>query len=256
MAYFARKLSYGAHDGEASASYMALLELAKKKGGKPVGFVLYRRIMQYFEPKENRNEMIRLKAETAGEAIKRFWPSEDTGEEFPGHKSNCWEKTTLWLDCVAVGGGYELFHPGTWVRVGTPSLWSKRRKKKPLQFGNLAHILLVHEAQLRGLENEKSDLEFGLESGSSDFEEYDDDNDCNYIPERNQVAYDLFREKIQEKISEVETEISSLTVAVKSTRAEMRYKVRRMFPKPIGRIPRRTLRKQNELRGHRYPAMI
>lgn len=255
MAYFARKLRYGAHDGDAGASYIALLELAKKKGGRPVEFILYRRIMQRYYPNENRNEMIRLKAETAEEAIRRFWPSDEgTGEEFPGNRSDRWKKTTLWLDCVAVGGGYEQFRSGTWVRVGKPSPWSQRRRKRPLQFGNPAHILLVHEARLRELEHEKSDLEFELESRSSDFEEYDNDNDCNYIPERNRTAYDFFRGKIREKIGEIETEISSAITTVKSTKAEMRYRVRQMFPEPAGKTPRRVSRRQRESQG--YPAMI
>src|SRR3989344_3776840 len=109
MAYFARKLRYGAHDGEAGASYMALIELAKRKGGVPVGFLLYRQIMQYNYPAENKVEMIRLDVKCAEEAIRRFWPlsKSGAGKEFPGHARPRWEKTTPWLVIVAAGGGHE-----------------------------------------------------------------------------------------------------------------------------------------------------
>lgn len=246
MAYFARKLRYGAHDGEAGASYFALLELAKKKGGRPVYFVLYRRVMQFNYPEENQTEMIRIKAKTAEEAVNRFWPSdtEGTGKEFPGLRSKRWKKTTLWLDCVAAGGAYEGFEynhdhrgirPGRWARVGTPSPWIKRRKKrKSLQFGNIGHILLAKQAQLRGLEDEESNLNSDLsclETG------YDEENDCNYVPEENEVQY----AHILEEIEKVREEIDFARMAVEVTKAEMRFKVRRTFPQPIGKTPKRIL---------------
>lgn len=254
MAYFARKLRYGAHDGDEGASYMALLELAKRKGGRPVGFVLYRRIIQYPSfgfPGESQTHMVRLKAAAAEEAIRRFWPwDERTGKEFPGHDSSRWEKTTLWLDLVAAGGGYERFgydnmHGkvcyGDWVRVGTPAPWCKRHKHRPPRFGDISHRLPELRARIRELEIEK----MHLESDISDLENYDDENDCNYVPEENENAV----ARIEEKIERVREDIAAAETNIEITKAEMRYKVYRMFPKPMGIFPKRISRAEARARG-------
>ena len=232
MAYFARKLRYAAHDGDANSGFVALIELARKKGGRPIGFVLYRLFIPYNFP-ASRIEMIRLTAKTAEDAVKRFWPGEDTGEEYPGFKSRRWEKTTRWLYPVVVA--YERFSPGTWVRVGTSRSWRRRRKKKSLQFGNISHILIVHQARLCGLEQEKFELEC--------------EHSC--IP-----GDEAMCAQVQEKIEEIREEISSILATIDSTKAEMRYRVYQMFPEKAGKIPRRVLRKQRDLQGHQYPAMV
>ncbi len=244
MAYFARKLQYGAHDGEESASYMALLELAKKKGGRSIGFVLYRRVIQYRFPNEDRTEMVRLNAETVEEAIKRFWPlGEGIGKEFPGERSDRWEKTTLWIDRVAVGGSYEQFRPGTWVRVGTPVSWLRRRgKKRSLRFGNLGHILLSHQLQLRALKEEKARIEYEFMCSLSNLEGYDIEECCNYVPKENEAAYARTQAVSQENIRRITEEIDSVLSVIDITEAEMRYQAYRMFPKPMGRTPRRLSR--------------
>ena len=246
MAYFARKLRYGAHDGEAGANYIALIELAKKKGGTPVGLLLYQRIIQYNFPVENRTEMIRLPVKTAEEAVKRFWSSDKEGEgkEFPGFHSKLWQKTTLWLDLVAVGGGYERFgyrydskgiHIGDWMRVGTPAPWSKRRgRKKPLQFGHLAHIILVDQARIRSIEEEIDEMKYQL----NELESYDDEGDCNYVPDYNQAEY----EAIEDGVAVFYGEISSIKAKIEAMRGKMRIQVRQMFPKPLGMIPKRVSR--------------
>lgn len=238
MSYFVRKLRYGAHDGEAGAHYIALLELAKRKGGTPIEFVLYRRVIQFNYPAEHRTEMIRLKADTAEEAIKRFWLSEGegTGKEFPGHSSVLWEKTTLWLDLVATGGGYERFgyeningnvHPGIWVKVGTPAPWSKRRKKKPLQFGNMGHILLARQSLLRGLVSEESML--AISASSSNL--FDEEREGIYAPEFGRRINGAYS-RVTKMLESIRAEIELAEASIKATRAEMRYRVRQMFPKP------------------------
>lgn len=243
MAYFARKLQYGAHDGDAGAHYFALLELARKKGGRPVGFVLYRRIMY---PAENRAEMIRLSAETADEAVRRFWPSDErgVGKEFPGHRSDKWEKTTLWLDSVATKCfGYkndcEGVRPGSWARVGTPAPWraARRKRKKPLQIGNLGHILLAHQARLRPLAEKQSSLRQKLLT----LETIDEDNGS-YVSEDDWDEYELVSAEMQE----VKDEIDLIHEDIARINAEMRYKVRRIFPKPMGLIPKRILRYERD----------
>ena len=255
MTYFARKLRYGAHDGEVGANYIALIELAKKKGGAPVGFVLYRQLIQFNYPAENLTEMIRLSAKTAEEAIKRFWPcwddKEDTGKEFPGHQSEKWIKTTLWLNFVAVGGGYEAFgyrhdskgiRLGRWVRVGTPAPWSKRRKnKKPLQFGLPAHIILVDRLRIRAVKEEKEELHRQL----NELESYDEDDNNNYVPEENQAEY----EAIENDIALLNDEIASIEAKIEALRGKMRSEVREIFPVPLGMVPKRASRPKPE-RGY------
>lgn len=250
MAYFARKLRYGACDDDGSAFYFALIELARKKGGRAVGFVLYRRTENFLVGglNKNRTEMIRLNAETTEEAIRRFWPSDEEGmgSEFPGHGSNRWERSTLWLNLVATGGGYERFgykndregiRLGNWARVGTPAPWAKRRKrKKPLQIGNLGHILLAHQARLRPLMEERGELQQKLLAlkTTGKYGDYVSDDDCE--------EYEL----VSGEMEKANDEISLIYADIVRTKAEMRYKVRWLFPKPMGLIPKRVLRYERE----------
>lgn len=256
MACFARKLHYGACDGEERASYFALIEFARKKGGKPTGFALYRRTINYLNT-TSQAEMVMLPvAETATEAIERFWPSDakGTGKEFPGHRSNQWKRTTLWLDFVAAGGGYERFgyewnnkhgrRFGSWAKVGTPALCSerrKRRKKKPLQVGNISHVLLKHKECLNGL----LDMRTGLRTKLYSFEEYEEGSACAYIPKENEEGYALALEALKK----MDDEIASVQASISATKDEMRYIVRRMFPEPAGLTPRRALRRARNHAG-------
>lgn len=240
MAYFARKLRYGAHDGEEGVSYIALIELAKKKGGKPAGFVLYYRRLQHGHPAI---KMIRLKAATAEEAIRRFWPyEEDGGEEFPGWRSSRWEQTTFWLNTVAVGGWFERFgykskngavRFGAWVKVGTPPLWRKRRQKKPIQFGNLARLILTLRGRLRRLEDEKMRLDWSL----FDFDADDEGSDCPCDKERNRVI----RSVLRRQIAEIEREIDAIGANITNKRAEMHRKLRRRVSMSAGKTPKQAI---------------
>lgn len=248
MAYFARKLRYGAHDGEEESQYLALIELARRKGGKPVGFILYFRCIRHGCSAEHQTKMIRFKAETAEEAITRFWPwDEGTGKEFPGWESSRWEWTTLWLNRIAAGGWFEGFgyrnedgkvRFGTWVKVGMPASWRSRRRKRPLQFGNLAHLILVLRARVRGFEDQKMRLDWSL----SDLEAYDEKDDCLYVPKRNEVAYI----EVRRQIAKIEREIDSVHADIANKKAEMRYKVHRMFPPPAGTTSKRITRRMME----------
>jgi hypothetical protein len=251
MAYFARKLRYGAHDGDAGAHYFALLELARKKGGRPIGFVLYRRIMY---PDKNRAEMVRLSAKTAEEAVRRFWPSDErgAGKEFPDHRSDTWQKTTLWLSHVATGGGHERFGYkndrggimlGNWARVGTPAPWraARRKRKKPLQIGNLGHLILVYQVQLHVLLEEWSVLMRKL----SGLEMRDRDDDGNFfVPKEDEAEFD----EISTEIGKLDDELDSVRADIARIEAEMRYKVRQMFPEPAGIVPKKILRIQKMYR--------
>src|SRR3989344_3232999 len=101
----------------------------------------------------------------------------------------------------------------------------------------LAEVLrLLIELKIRALKDEKMRLEWSL----NDLEGYDNDNDCNYIPEENELAYTAVRKQI----NKLEAEISSAEGSIANLTAEMRYKVRRMFPNPVGKTPKRALRQQ------------
>lgn len=245
MAYFARKLRYCAGGDEAGMHYVALVEVARKKGGRPVLFVLYRRVVQFNYWREDKTEMCRLGARTADDAVTRFWPSdiEKTGKDFPGWRGQHWEKTTLWLDVVGEGGAYERCgyrddesgaQYGRWTKVGTPAPWSRRRKRKVPRFGDISHRLPELRARIRELEDAARELRWeqkGLEA-------YDDENDSGYVPEENEEAY-ARAGKMIERINE---EISAVSAAILATKAELRAQVRRMFPQPAGLTPRRVRR--------------
>lgn len=177
MTYFARKLEYGAHDDEAGAQFMALLEIAKKKGGRPIEFVLYQRIMQYYYPSENVTRMIRFTATTAEEAIKRFWPwNEGTGKEFPGWESDRWEKTTPWLYPVAVGGSYEGVRPGDWVRVGVPAPWRNRHRKSGGKSCDTACQLRQLEREMRHVREQLLGARSDISVAEYNLRNFDDDD--------------------------------------------------------------------------------
>jgi len=226
---FARKLCYGAHDGEDQSSFMALIEFALKKGGAPTGFVIYFRIINRSFSSSNRTKMLRLKACTDKEAIQDFWPwGETRGKEFPGFDSDRWEKTTRWLDRVALG--YE----GMWVRVGTPSPCSARRKRK-LQFGNISQILHLKKLWLKGLEEDGRLFE--LQNELSILEEEDEEG-CTYVPEENNRLYAQVSEELDKILAELELAKGDIEI----TKAEMRYMVRQKFPEPLGKLRKRDRR--------------
>ena len=245
MAYFARKLRYGANDGENGATFMAFIELAKKKGGKPFAFMLYLYRVRYSDPVEHSVTMIRFKAETAEEAIRRFWPwDEGTGKEFPGWESDRWEKTTLWLYPVAVGGSYERYEIGAWARVPTPNPWAKRHKKKPLQFGNLSHVYLIQQKRLDALVEEKRELEYEIRNLNS----LDYDSGREYLAEEDEAEY----AQMSAELEELEEQVNLREAEMRATLQEIRDKVYRMFPGPAGLTPRRVLR-QRASEGRRMP---
>lgn|GEM_PF-3621698 len=228
---------------------MALIELAKKKGGRPVEFILYRRVIAY-DTCHDQIDSIKLEAASATEAIEKYWPWNEKGggKSFPGHDSDGWQQTTLWLDHVAAGGGaYERYgyggyengewveRFGSWARVPSgPSPWRSRRPKKRLQFGNLAHITLKHQVRLRDLENQRTRLEDTL----SDLKSWDEEGVDWYVEECNEVAHAA----VQKQIDKLAREIDVANATIRCVNEEMRAKVRRMFPTPAGKTPKRRIR--------------
>lgn len=234
MTHFARKLRYGAYDGDDCSSFTALIEFALKKGGPPSGFAIYYRIINHLYPDSDKIRMLRIEAKTADEANK-FWPwgwgaYKRTEKKFPGFDSDRWEKTTGWLDRVALG------HEGIWVRVGSPSPCSARRRKK-LQFGNISQILRIRELQLAALEQEYEGKLRGLQEDRSCLE-VEDSDDGVYVLEVNREEHT----QINREIAEIQAIFDAAKCDILATRCEMRYMVRQKFPEPLGKLRKRDLR--------------
>lgn len=62
--------------------------------------------------------------------------------------------STQWLHHVASGGAYGHFPEGTWVRVPIPRIGGRKRKKKPLQIGDLGYCYRVAKVEMEVLESE------------------------------------------------------------------------------------------------------
>jgi len=231
---FARKLCYGAHDGEDQSSFMALIEFAKKKGGPPSGFAIYYRIINHSYIDSDKIRMLRIEAKTVEEA-QEFWPwgaSKGVKKKFPGFESDLWEKTTRWLDRVALG--YE----GVWVRVGSPSPCSARRKRK-LSFGNISQILRIRELRFTGLELEYEEKLRGLLEDRSCLEIFNEDSDeGTYVLEENREEH----AQINKEIAEIQAIFDAAKCDILATKEEMRFIVRQKFPEPLGKLRKRDLR--------------
>ena len=229
MAYFARRLKYAACDGDGGASFIALIELAKKKGGKAVSFFLYRYTLHYWDGKSE-YDMIRLQEPTTAEEARCYFLFSEKSK-FPGDRSPLWKKTGRWLYAVSVGGWHERFSPGTWVKVCFPSPWKKRHKKRPLQVGNPAHIILSREYQLRLILEEKCSLERernDLESYSYETDDgFVDEADEGFIPDENLMEH----ARITQEITAVEEEIDGIYRDIRNLKDELRFKKARALGK-------------------------
>lgn len=247
---YARKLRYAARDdGEGScATYIAFLELAHRRDGPPIGYALYRRIMPYkgYDPSLQKTTMIELAPiASREEMVARYWLFPPKGQErndFPGYRSLLWRETTTWLDRVAAGGWYESGgwgdeeRPGQWMRVGSPASWKPRHKKKPLRFGFAAHIVLKLRAEMALLTehvNRLRDLQQELLS-------WDPEIDAEYVHGGDQQAFDELERQVNDLIEERSTIAKRVDDFVEGMRREVRAK----FPEPLGKTPKRVLRRE------------
>lgn len=209
MAYFARKIRYAAN----TCCFVALIEIAKKKGGRPIKFVLYRYGFHSFS-RGQIFEMIKFDCSQEDDARENFPYGPVVYEDpimefeknldFPKYmrRKNIWLKTTDWLYDVAVGGGYQLHPDGSWVKVGRPWRWKDRQKKKRkvLRFGELGHIYKVYEYILENLREERCGLDVSV---------YDDFG--NVIEEYQSKEL----EEINEEISRIEEKLNGLKEEMK-----------------------------------------
>ena len=228
MSYFARRLEYAACDGDGGASFIALIELTKKKGGKAADFFLYRYTLHYGDGKDE-FDMIRLQEPETADDARAYWMFREKSK-FPGNRSPLWKKTSRWLYAVSVGGWHEQLSSGIWVRVGIPSSWKNRHKKKALQVGNPAHILISLEYQLRLILEEKCSLERernGLESYSFEDEEFICESDEGFVPDENLTEH----VRITQEITAVEEEIDGIYRDIRNIKDELRFKKARALGK-------------------------
>ncbi|MCX6787978.1 MAG: hypothetical protein NT108_02320 [Candidatus Kaiserbacteria bacterium] len=126
MALFAHELRHGAYDMGAYLYFISLIELARKKGGPPIKFILFRHVLYRNFPEQSDSRMTRVNTEMA---VLALWPSDE--EAVQRDVLQCddrWKKTTSWLCLVAVDGWHEPFLRHEWVKVCEP----KKREKKPL----------------------------------------------------------------------------------------------------------------------------
>lgn len=201
MAYFARKIDYCACENE----FVSLIEIAAKKGGEPIKFVLYR-YNSYFKP-----EMVEFgpglkkdakKAFPYGPIIYEDVPENEIVEELPRPRKNPWQKTTKWLYKVGAGGGYQICPKGTWIKIGRPAPWKKRRRKLRLKIGELGHILLLKKRRIEVLHEIESNLRSQLD----------------YSEEPEIV------EESEESLEKIKTTISKEWADIEALKSEMRFR--------------------------------
>lgn len=214
---FAKKLKYvGSEDG-----FAALIEIARKKGGKPLKYILYR------YNGGNSREMIEFKPEEKKLAEKSFpfgpiiYDEELLKNGLPKHmcRINPWKRTTHWLFDVAVGGGYEVHPHGTWAKVGLPAPRKTSRKGKSLRFGNLGQILAIKKELLKKLEQEEIDLmneRVGMGC------------DCGPLPEWPCTCEDIQpNEALERQLEEKEKEIEKVACEIFILKERMRYVIKK-----------------------------
>lgn len=190
MSFYAREIEFCASDE--SGAYVALIAIAKKKGGKPIKFVLYRFLSigpkGMFESIEfsGSQEKEATKAFPYGPVVYRPIKEELEGlqglmEEgkLPRTRVSQWKMTTDWLSNVAVGGSR--YPRGTWVTLRKrPYTWRKsgprKERKLRLKFGELRHILLKLKMDKKEAELDLSVL--GYEESPDELDKIGKEIDC------------------------------------------------------------------------------
>lgn len=126
---YTRKLDYAADDE--TGAYVALIAIAKEKGGEPVKFIVYR-FRSSIGPK-GMFDMIEFPGSQESAARKAFpygnagyipldeemeWKREGVEKGWcPRTRINAWKETTDWLWDISVGGSYKVHPDGEWVKI-------------------------------------------------------------------------------------------------------------------------------------------
>lgn len=154
MALFAKRLENWASE----VMYGAILAIAKKKGGAPISYIVYRYI-----PAEDGTCFMMRPCFSQKEAKKLV--TSGPQEEFM--------VTSSWLNHVATG-----FWGDGWMRVPTPRIGGRQRGRKPPLFGDLGYFYRKAKAEefeahehLKAIERELDELieEYGVKLASKRF---------------------------------------------------------------------------------------
>lgn len=142
MAYFARKIRYAA----SPTSFIAFIVIAKKKGGEPIKYIVYR---AHFNDPKAPSGVYEMAEFNSLEDMKRYMPFGGLIEK--------WKKTTDWLYKVGTGGCFQEHRKGTWVKICSPYFRKRKKKKFVPKFGNLRHMLLIARKERELIEKELSE---------------------------------------------------------------------------------------------------
>lgn len=228
MAFYARKLRHCVNHKVGVC--VALIEITKKRGMFPVKFVLYRSI-----GRGGIFESIDFAGNKRKTAIKAFpfgpITFDDRARELMRKGVsrprciNLWEKTTDWLNNVAVGGAYT---DGAWVKVGKPNTWRQRhargKKRTRLKFGSLEHKLLVIRKEI-----------FCLKGQTSEKREELDLLHLKYNNEKGEAAWGLLSKKVAaaDALKALEAAIDDMKATESRIVAEMTYVRDKKFPPTV-----------------------
>lgn len=235
---FAKKIKYGADDEV--GTYVALVAIAKKKGGKPIKFVLYRFLS--IGPK-GMFESVEFSGSQEKEAVGAF-PSgpiiyRPIEEEFEWNRDlidqgvilrgriNPWKKTTNWLSNVAAGGAFRAYPDGAWVKTRKrPYTWRKNgpreKRRLRLRFGSLEHRLLVIRKEISCLKGQISEKRTEIKIRHRE-----------YNNEKGETAWRLLFKNVdmEKEIDMLEAEVDELEAEETRIIAEMKYVRDKKFPR-------------------------
>lgn len=200
MALFAKKVEYWA----SMTSYVALLIVAKKKGGTPISHIVY----AYNSPE-------------APFVMRSFFSHEDAKKgaisQLAGYFSKSWDGfivTSSWLHRVASGGGYQYFAEGTWVRVPVPKLKHRFRKRRSVQFGDYGFLYRQAKEELSLIKSDYNSTRVEIDSMNyniaSGYEE--DENELE--------ALETTRDQLEEKMRISATKVNNLLNEMRFVRSK------------------------------------
>lgn len=240
MAHYAKRIRYGADDEV--GVYVALVAIAKKKGGKPIKFVLYRFLSVgpkgMFESVEFSGSQEKEAEESFPSGPITYRPIE---EEFEWNRDlieqgvilrgriNPWKETTNWLNCIAAGGSHRAYPDGAWVKLRKrPYTWRKdgprKKKKLRLKFGSLEHRLLAVREEIACLKGRISEKKVGLPTLHRKY------NEANG-KERWRLLFDNIA--TDDELTALEDEVEILEAKESGLIAEMTYVRDKKFPSTV-----------------------
>lgn len=150
MALFAKKLEYYG----SKVGYLALLAIAKKKGGKSISYIIY------------------IYNSSSGWTMRSFFTLTEAQNATHFVGSRTLSPTTEWLHRVASSGDYKEIPIGVWARVPVPCIGGRKRKKKQMQVGDLGVLYRLAESEKRNAQKRLQDLDLEIEKFDNQEEEY------------------------------------------------------------------------------------